>query len=106
MCINMNNVLKLLKALSDDTRLKIVEFLLDGEKCVCKIFPHVKKTQSTVSIHLGKLENAGILKSRREGKKVYYKIADLRVCDVFKVLGNPKSKTLKKTCCIKGGCKK
>jgi len=101
----MNNALKVLKALSDDTRIKIVEFLLDGEKCVCKIFPHVKRTQSTVSIHLGKLEDVGILKSRREGKKIYYKIADLRVCDIFKALGNPKGKLLKKACCMKGGCK-
>ena len=101
----MNNALKVLKALSDDTRIKIVEFLLDGEKCVCKIFPHVKRTQSTVSIHLGKLVDAGILNSRREGKRIYYKIADLRVCDVFKALGDPKGKLLKRSCCMKGGCK-
>lgn len=82
----MKESLKILKALSDGTRLKIVKFLLDGEKCVCKIFPHVKRTQSTVSIHLGRLEDAGILKSRREGKKVFYSIADMRVCEVLKAL--------------------
>ncbi|MDD4878333.1 MAG: metalloregulator ArsR/SmtB family transcription factor [Candidatus Nanoarchaeia archaeon] len=82
----MKQSLAIFKALSDNTRLEIVEFLLDGEKCVCRIFPHVKRTQSTVSIHLGKLENAGILKSRREGKKVFYSIADMRVCDVLKAL--------------------
>ena len=48
-------ILEILKALSDETRLKIVEFLLDGEKCVCEIFPHVKRTQSTVSIQLSVL---------------------------------------------------
>jgi len=67
------------KALGDETRLKIVEFLLDGEKCVCEIFPHVKRTQSTVSIQLGKLENLGILSSRREGKNIYYKISNEKV---------------------------
>ncbi len=72
----MDKTLKIMKALSDATRLKIVDFLLDGEKCVCEIFPHVKRTQSTTSIQLGKLEKAGILKSRREGRNVVYSIKD------------------------------
>jgi len=99
----MDETLKIMKALSDKTRLKIVEFLLDGERCVCEIFPHVKRTQSTTSIQLGKLEKSGILKSRREGKKRFYSINDLRVCDIFKSLGNKKGKILKKSCCM-GGC--
>jgi ArsR family transcriptional regulator len=102
----MKESLKILKSLSDGTRLKIVEFLLDGERCVCQIFPYVKRTQSTVSIQLGKLEDVGILKSRREGKKIFYSISDMRVVDVFKALGNDKGKILKSSCCMKGGCKK
>jgi ArsR family transcriptional regulator len=74
----------LFKALADETRLKIIKFLLDGEKCVCEIFPHVKRTQSTVSTQLGKLEDAGILKSRRDGKKIFYSLSDLRVYSIFK----------------------
>jgi len=101
----MREEIKVLKSLSDDTRFKIVEFLLDGEKCVCEIFPYVKRTQSTVSIQLGKLEDAGILKSRRDGKKIFYSISDMRICDVFKALGNDKGKLLKKKCCMEGGCK-
>ena len=100
----VDETLKIMKALSIGTRLKIVEFLLDGEKCVCEIFPHVKRTQSTTSIQLGKLEKSGILKSRRVGKKIFYSINDLRVCDIFKFLGNKKGKTLKKCCCMEG-CK-
>lgn len=102
----MKEALKILKALSDETRLKIVEFLLDGEKCVCKIVPLTKRTQSTVSIQLGKLEGWGILESRREGKRIFYKIKNCRVCDVFKALGYSKGKTLKKSCCMNGGAKK
>lgn len=97
----MNEKIKILKALSDETRLEIVEFLLDGEKCVCEIFPHVKRTQSTVSIQLGKLESWGILESRRDGKRVFYRIKDFRVCDIFKVLGYAKGAVLKKSCCMK-----
>ena len=95
----MDDKIILLKALADETRFKIVEFLLRGEKCVCEIFPYVKRTQSTVSIHLGNLEDAGILESRREGKKIFYKIKNKRVCDIFKALGNAKGKILKQSCC-------
>ncbi len=96
----MKETLKILKGLSDETRLKIVEFLLDGEKCVCKIVPYTERTQSTVSIQLGKLESWGILESRRDGKKIFYKIKDYRVCDVFKALDYPKGKKLKNCCCM------
>lgn len=82
----MKKELKLLKALADETRLKIIKFLLKGEKCVCEIFPHVRKTQSTVSIHLNNLEKTGILKSRKQGKKVFYSIKDKRILEIFKIL--------------------
>ena len=82
----MKDRIELLKAMSDDTRFKILEFLLKEEKCVCEIFPYVKRTQSTVSIHLGNLEEAGVLESRREGKKIFYKIKDRRVCNILKAL--------------------
>ncbi len=95
----MKNELQILKALADETRLKIIEFLLDGEKCVCEIFPHVKRTQSTTSIQLDVLRKAGILASRKEGKRVYYFISDKRVCDVFKALGFSKAKLKNQTCC-------
>jgi len=96
----------ILKALSDETRLKILGLLLDGEKCVCEIFPKVKRTQSTVSIQLGTLEKAKLIKSRRDGKKIFYRITDSRVCDIFKVLGYSKGTLLKETCCMQGGRKK
>ena len=74
------------KALADETRFNIVEFLLGGEKCVCEIFPHVKRAQSTVSIQLGKLEKWGILESRRSGKWMHYGIKDNRIYAVFEIL--------------------
>jgi len=95
----MKKELVILKALADETRLRIVEYLLDGEKCVCEIFPYVKRTQSTVSIQLDVLKRAGILDSRKEGKKVYYFISDAKVCNIFKALGYSKAKLTKGTCC-------
>ena len=80
--------LLILKALADETRLKIVKFLMDGERCVCEIFPFVKRTQSTISIQLDILKKAGIVESRREGKKVYYQIKSKRVNKILKTLEN------------------
>lgn len=97
----MQKELRILKALADETRLKIVEFLLEGEKCVCEIFPYVKRTQSTISIQLNILKKVGILSSRKEGKRVYYFISNDKVCDIFKALGFSKAKLTKKSCCCK-----
>jgi len=88
--MNRKNTLTILNALADETRLKILGLLLDGEKCVCEIFPKVKRTQSTVSTQLATLEKADLIESRRQGKKIFYKIKNPIVCDIFKVLGYSK----------------
>jgi len=82
----MNNKLVLFKALSDETRLKIIEFLLGGEKCVCEIVPHTKRKQSTISIQLSKMESWGILKTRREGKNIHYRIANDKIIKLLSVI--------------------
>ena len=84
----MKESLKIFKALCDETRLKIVEFLLNGEKCVCEIVPFTKRTQSTVSIQLSKLASLGIVESRREGKSVYYKLTNQKVRNILSILNN------------------
>ena len=86
----MKESLKIFKALCDETRLKIVEFLLNGERCVCEIVPFTKRAQSTVSIQLAKLENLGIVESRREGKSVYYKIVNDNVRKILRIMNNLK----------------
>lgn len=88
----MDKNLELFKALSDSTRLKIINILLNGEKCVCEIFPNVSRTQSTVSIHLNKLEKSEILESRRQGKWIYYKIKDRRIFSLMHILGGMNEK--------------
>ncbi len=72
-----------LKAIAQPTRLKILYFLKDGEKCQCKIIPQMKEDQSSISRHLTSLKNAGILESRKEGVSVYYKIKDRRVFSIL-----------------------
>lgn len=85
--MSRNTNLQLLKALSVETRYRIVEVLLNGEKCACEIPSLIQRTQSNTSMHLAKLVESGILKSRREGKSILYSIRDGRVRDIFRVMG-------------------
>lgn len=96
---SMNEKLVLLKALCEETRYKIIHLLMHGELCACKIPSRIKRTQSNTSMHLAMLSKAGILKSRRDGKKILYSIKDFRVCGVFKALGKSKETISKKSCC-------
>jgi len=68
-----------LRTLAQPTRLKILYFLKDGEKCACEIIPKMKEDQSNISRHLTHMRDAGLLESRKEGVSVYYKIRDMRV---------------------------
>lgn len=77
--------IRLFKALSDKTRYDIIKLLTHGEKCVCEIYPLMNRTQSTVSIQLGKLEDWGILKSRRDGKRIYYHIVNKRIIKIIEL---------------------
>ena len=82
--VNKNSI-NVFKALSDETRLKIIEALLDGEKCVCDIIPYTGRKQSTVSLQLSKLEKLGVLESKRVGKNVYYRIKNPKIKKILKV---------------------
>ncbi len=67
---------RILKALSDPTRLKILKLLSVREMCVCEIMAAFDLTQPTASHHLNMLESAGLLKDRREGKWIFYSLAN------------------------------
>lgn len=64
----------ILKALAQPTRLKIIDFLRDGERCVCEIFPAIDEEQSNTSRHLNMMQAAGVLSRRKDGLKIYYAI--------------------------------
>lgn len=61
-------------ALSDPTRLRIVELLRHGERCVCDLTDAADAAQSRLSFHLKVLKDAGLLADRREGRWVYYQL--------------------------------
>ena len=70
---------KFFHGLSDLTRLRIVELLLEGEKNVSELVAALGQPQSRVSNHLACLRWCGYVGSRRQGKFVYYRVADPRV---------------------------
>lgn len=81
--------LKVLRALSDETRLKLIEYLRHGnEICVCDIEQVFDKTQSTLSRHLKTLTDADILESRREGNKKLFKVKDTQVFKLLAIIDN------------------
>jgi len=75
-CINMETVAHFFKALSEPARLRIMNLLLNGERCVCELMAVLDMPQSTVSRHLSYLKNAGLISGRRQGLWMYYSMAE------------------------------
>jgi len=74
---------RLFKALADPYRLKIIELLREGEKCVCEIFPHFGMAQPLASRHLRVLKDSGLVRDRKDGNRRFYAITEP---EIFKVI--------------------
>lgn len=74
---------ELFKIFGDSTRVKILYALLEAELCVCDIAKLMEVTQSAVSHQLRVLKNSKLVKFRREGKTVYYSLADDHVIHIL-----------------------
>jgi ArsR family transcriptional regulator, arsenate/arsenite/antimonite-responsive transcriptional repressor len=79
----MKELTNIFKALSDETRLRILKLLEGGELCVCDVVAALDMIQPQVSFHLRVLKKAALLKGRKQGKWMHYKIDD---SDLFKRL--------------------
>ena len=66
--------MNIFKALSDETRLKIIKLLEKGELCVCEIVNALNMIQPKVSFHLGVLKDVGLVKIRKKGKWILYSL--------------------------------
>jgi len=75
---------EIIRAAAHPIRLAVIEFLRDGEQCVCDIAEHVSAERSNVSRHLAVMVNAGVLGSRKDGLRVMY---SLRTPCIVKFLG-------------------
>ena len=73
----------LFKMFGDPTRLKIMFILFEREVCVCDIADIIGMQQSAVSHQLKTLKQANLVKSRREGKTIYYSLSDNHVKTIF-----------------------
>jgi ArsR family transcriptional regulator len=74
---------KIFNALSDPTRLEILEFLRAGEKCVCEIVPYVGLIQPVVSRHLKILKDCGLVRDRKDGTRRLYSITEPKVFEII-----------------------
>jgi ArsR family transcriptional regulator len=72
----MEDLLGVFKALSEETRLRILKLLEHGELCVCDIVAALDMVQPKVSFHLNALKEAGFLKDRKQGRWTHYRIDD------------------------------
>jgi ArsR family transcriptional regulator len=71
------------KAIAHPLRIAVVDFLKDGEQCVCDIAEYVGSERSNVSRHLSVMANAGLLEYRKEGLKVIYSLKCACIVDFF-----------------------
>lgn len=83
----MVRLAQLFHALSDETRLKIVERLLFGEQCVCNLMGPLELGQSHLSFHLKTLKAAGLVSDRREGRWIHYSLNPGTLREVQEFLG-------------------
>ncbi|NTV31063.1 winged helix-turn-helix transcriptional regulator [candidate division WWE3 bacterium] len=75
-----------LKALANETRLRLILCLDERKKNVTELINHCGLAQSAVSQHLEKLREAGLIKATRDGREMYYEIADQSLVTVSKQL--------------------
>ena len=79
---------KMLKALSDAKRLRIVDMLSCGELCACKILEAFQITQPTLSHDMKVLMEAGVVRCRREGKNIFYALDKAALSQLHETLGH------------------
>ena len=70
----MKKIANIFKALSDDTRLRVIKLLQERELCVCELMQVLDMSQPRISRHMSVLKNAGLVEDRREGKWVHYSL--------------------------------
>ena len=75
----------LFKMFADESRLKIIKALAESEMCVCDLSALLKISQSAVSHQLASLKKTRLVRSRKEGKVVYYSLNDQHIFDLFAI---------------------
>jgi DNA-binding transcriptional ArsR family regulator len=74
---------EVLKALAQPTRLKILELLRHGERCICEIIPAINGEQSNVSRHISLMQKSHLVTTRKDGVKVMVKVTDPEIFNIL-----------------------
>ncbi|MDP3016512.1 MAG: metalloregulator ArsR/SmtB family transcription factor [Deltaproteobacteria bacterium] len=74
---------EVLKALAQPTRLKILELLRNGEKCICEIVPAINGEQSNISRHISLMQRSHLVTTRKDGVKVMVKVKDPKIFEIL-----------------------
>jgi ArsR family transcriptional regulator len=78
---------EILKALAQPTRLRILECLRNGEKCICEIIPAINGEQSNISRHISLMQKSHLVTTRKDGVKVMVKVKDPKVFEILDSIG-------------------
>lgn len=78
---------EVLKALAQPTRLKILECLRKGEKCICELVPAVNGEQSNISRHVSLMQKSHLVTTRKEGVRVMVRVSDPKVFEILDTVG-------------------
>ena len=78
---------EILKILAQPTRMKILECLRDGEKCICEIVPAINGEQSNISRHISLMQKSHLVSTRKEGVRVMVKVSDPNVFEILDSIG-------------------
>jgi ArsR family transcriptional regulator len=74
---------EILKALAQPTRLKILELLRNGERCICEIVPAINGEQSNISRHISLMQRSHLVTTRKDGVKVMVKVKDPKIFEIL-----------------------
>jgi len=78
---------EVLKTLAQPTRLKILELLRNGERCICEIVPALNGEQSNISRHISLMQKSNLVTTRKDGVKVMVKVKDTKVFEILDSIG-------------------
>lgn len=73
---HISTMLAILQSVGQDSRLKILSYLSQGDHCVCELSGHTHMSQTLISHHLKHLRDVGLVSGKKRGLRVYYSLTD------------------------------
>ena len=86
--VTATDMIAIFKALSEPLRVEVIELLREEEMCVCDLCDRLNVAQSKLSFHLKALKQAGLVRSRQEGRWIYYRLTLSRLVELEEYLSD------------------